>query len=104
MAAATLIRQLWLQCIDRPVARREPWVVHAIAANDLDCRVIAKARQKVRTMDRELTLDELLNEPIVRLLMSRDGVEEHEVRALVEALHRRTAADHDMSVARFELT
>jgi len=36
--------------------------------------------------------------------MSRDGVEEHEVRALVEALHRRTAADHDMSVARFELT
>ncbi|WP_165799207.1 hypothetical protein [Caulobacter zeae] len=29
------------------------------------------------------TLDELLSEPIVRLLMRRDGVEEGEVRKLI---------------------
>jgi len=46
-------------------------------------------------MDRELTLDELLNAPIVRLLMRRDGVEAHEVRALVDAIRARIAADRD---------
>lgn len=50
-------------------------------------------------MDRELTLDELLDSPIVRLLMRRDGVEPHEVRALLEAVRRRSAADHEMPVA-----
>ena len=39
-------------------------------------------------MNREPSLDELLDEPIVRLLMRRDGVEAHEVRALVEAMGR----------------
>lgn len=46
-------------------------------------------------MDRELTLDELLEAPIVRLLMRRDGIEAHEIRALFETIRARTAADHD---------
>lgn len=46
-------------------------------------------------MDRELTLEELLNAPIVRLLMRRDGVEVHEVRALVETIVRRRSAARD---------
>lgn len=46
-------------------------------------------------MDRELTLDDLLNAPIVRLLMHRDGVEAHEIRALIETIRARIAADYD---------
>lgn len=46
-------------------------------------------------MDRELTLDELLRAPIVRLLMRRDGVGAHEIRALMETVRARTAADRD---------
>jgi hypothetical protein len=46
-------------------------------------------------MDREVTLDELLDEPIVRLLMHRDGVEAHEIRLLAKTLRRRIAADRD---------
>ncbi|QEX16380.1 hypothetical protein FRZ44_16730 [Hypericibacter terrae] len=44
-------------------------------------------------MKSEKTLDELLDEPIVHLLMGRDGVEAQEVRALVERLRRRIAAN-----------
>lgn len=40
-------------------------------------------------MNREPSLDELLDEPIVRLIMRRDGVEARELRALVEAMRRR---------------
>ena len=36
-------------------------------------------------LSRELTLDEMLADPIVRLLMKRDGVSEGELRALVAA-------------------
>ena len=35
---------------------------------------------------REPTLDEILKEPIIRLLMRRDGVEADEVRALMRNL------------------
>ncbi|MBO6667901.1 hypothetical protein [Parvibaculum sp.] len=34
-------------------------------------------------LSRELTLDEMLADPIVRLLMKRDGVSEGELRALM---------------------
>lgn len=34
-------------------------------------------------------LDDILAEPIVRLLMARDGVEEHEVRRLLDSARRR---------------
>jgi hypothetical protein len=44
-------------------------------------------------MDRVVSLDELLDEPIVRLLMRRDGVRAHEVRALVEAVCGRIATN-----------
>ncbi len=37
----------------------------------------------------ELTLDQMLAEPIVRLLMSRDGVAEADVRALMARLRQR---------------
>ncbi|MEX0839527.1 MAG: hypothetical protein WD034_08345 [Parvibaculum sp.] len=33
---------------------------------------------------RELTLEELLIDPLVRLVMNRDGVREHDIRALAE--------------------
>lgn len=33
---------------------------------------------------RELTLDELLVDPVVRLVMRRDGVHERDIRALAE--------------------
>jgi hypothetical protein len=49
----------------------------------------------MRITDCELTLDELLNEPIVRLLMRRDGVEAHEIRTLIETMSSRIVADHD---------
>jgi len=37
----------------------------------------------------EPTLQELLSEPIIRMLMGRDGVEEDEVVALMERIRRR---------------
>ena len=38
----------------------------------------------------ELSLDEMLADPIVRLLMARDGVSEHDVRRVMsEAAQRR---------------
>lgn len=40
----------------------------------------------------ELTLDQMLADPIVRLLMKRDGVEDAEIRQLVEGLRARRAA------------
>jgi hypothetical protein len=46
-------------------------------------------------MDREMTLDELLAEPIVCLLMRRDGVEADELRALAERVRRRLQATQD---------
>jgi hypothetical protein len=45
-------------------------------------------------MKNEKTLEELLAEPIVDLLMRRDRVEAHEVRAQIEMLRRRIAANH----------
>ncbi len=36
----------------------------------------------------ELTLDEMLRDPIVRLLMQRDGVSEGEVRAVMDGADR----------------
>jgi hypothetical protein len=39
----------------------------------------------------EPTLDEMLADPIVRLLMLRDGVRETDVRGLVERLRHRPA-------------
>lgn len=46
-------------------------------------------------MDREMTLDELLAEPIVHLLMRRDGVEADALRALAERIRRRLQAARD---------
>ncbi len=40
----------------------------------------------------ELTLDQMLADPIVRLLMRRDGVEEADVRMLMARLHQQRAA------------
>lgn len=40
-------------------------------------------------MDREMTLDELLAEPIVRLLMHRDGVDVRDLRDLAERIRQR---------------
>ena len=39
----------------------------------------------------ECDLDELLSEPIVALLMSSDGVTEHEVRAVIRTAQERLA-------------
>lgn len=51
-------------------------------------------------MESEKTLDELLGEPIIRLLMRRDGVEAQEVRTLMDILRRRIAASHDHPLRR----
>ena len=40
-------------------------------------------------MRREPALDDLLNDPIVRLIMKADGVTEAELRVLVAALRER---------------
>jgi hypothetical protein len=40
-------------------------------------------------MQHEPTLDDLLNEPIVRLVMKADGVTEADLRVLVAELRRR---------------
>jgi len=37
-------------------------------------------------MEREPTLDQILADPIICLLMRRDGVEAQEIRDLIEAL------------------
>jgi hypothetical protein len=42
--------------------------------------------------ERELTLDEMLSDPIVRLVMSRDGVEDDQVRKLFGHLRPRNRA------------
>ena len=50
----------------------------------------------VYTRNEEPTLDELLAEPIVRLVMARDGVQEIEVRRLARAAMRhRLVCDFD---------
>ena len=46
-------------------------------------------------MNREITLDELLAEPIVQLLMRRDGVEAQELRALAARICERLRAAQD---------
>ena len=57
-------------------------------------------------MDREASLNELLDDPIVRLLMRRDGVEAHEIRALAEVVRRRmttgATSPDPMGVVSFE--
>lgn len=39
--------------------------------------------------DQELTLDQMLNDPIVRLLMARDGVAEADLRGLAARIRSR---------------
>lgn len=39
--------------------------------------------------DQELTLDEMLDDPIVRLLMARDGVAEADLRGLAARMRSR---------------
>jgi len=39
--------------------------------------------------EQELTLDQMLNDPIVRLLMARDGVAEADLRSLVAHIRPR---------------
>ncbi|MBO6636199.1 hypothetical protein [Parvibaculum sp.] len=39
---------------------------------------------KQQTTIRELTLEEMLADPLIRLVMARDGVKAAEVRALME--------------------
>ena len=43
---------------------------------------------------RELTLDELLAEPVVRLLLARDGVGEDDVRGLAQGVRETLAHNH----------
>jgi hypothetical protein len=51
----------------------------------------------------ELTLDQMLADPIVRLVMLRDGVEEAEIRALFRGIrHRRANASSPSSAPRSE--
>lgn len=40
----------------------------------------------------ELTLDQMLADPIVHLMMQRDGVEEHQIRRLMALLGEQRAA------------
>jgi hypothetical protein len=48
------------------------------------------------TKNEEPTLDEMLDEPIVRLVMARDRVDEHEVRRLaIAAAKGRLACQFD---------
>jgi hypothetical protein len=42
----------------------------------------------------EPTLQELLSEPIVRMMMGRDGVEEDELVALMEQIQKRPPNDN----------
>jgi hypothetical protein len=42
----------------------------------------------------ELTLREMLDDPIVRALMERDGVREDELAALMERINRRPLGEH----------
>lgn len=39
---------------------------------------------------RELTLDEMLNDPIVQLVMQRDGVSDADIRALAAVVHHQS--------------
>ena len=43
----------------------------------------------------ELTLDEMLADPIVHLVMRRDGVEEQQVRQLIALARQRCRAAND---------
>lgn len=43
----------------------------------------------------ELTLEQMLADPIVRLVMRRDGVEEAELRALASRVRRRLGAPNE---------
>jgi len=59
-------------------------------------------------MFREPTIDEMLSDPIVLLLMKHDGVEEEQLRHLVRAVRRRlisapepvTASDDCLTIGR----
>jgi hypothetical protein len=48
----------------------------------------------------EPSLDELLAEPMVQLLMARDGIEEATVRLLAKALLNNPARGHERGVRR----
>jgi hypothetical protein len=48
---------------------------------------------------REPTLDDLLDEPIVQLLMRRDSVKRDEVVAMVEAIRRNRRSTGDRMAA-----
>jgi hypothetical protein len=52
----------------------------------------------------ELSLAELLDDPLVRLLMASDGVEDTALRSLIQTIRqaRRTRQDDDISL--FDLT
>lgn len=52
----------------------------------------------------ELTLDEMLADPIVRVMMRRDGVEETQVRALVRRVAGRLRQAEPRSFARWAHT
>lgn len=43
------------------------------------------------TTDRELTVPEMLADPIVRMVTARDGVETQDVEAMIRDLHDRMA-------------
>lgn len=46
---------------------------------------------KTVTPLRELTLDEMLADPIVHLVMRRDGVQEHHVRSLMARVREQSS-------------
>lgn len=47
----------------------------------------------------EPSVDEILDDPIVRLLMRGDGVEENEVRRLIETVREGLGAAKDITVS-----
>lgn len=48
---------------------------------------------------REPTLKELLNEPIIRQVMKRDGVRAEDIHRLMEAARARTSGERQVAVA-----
>jgi hypothetical protein len=80
--------------------------MHEPSCERREARRIAAADREESAMDSEMSLDELLADPIIRLIMDGDGVEADDVRALVETLRRRIAAnpDHPLrSTSRYRL-
>ncbi|MCW5729978.1 MAG: hypothetical protein KIT20_04410 [Alphaproteobacteria bacterium] len=54
----------------------------------------------MRSWQSEPSLREMLDDPIVRLVMRRDGVDREQIRELLEPLRNAETADGKLSLAR----